>query len=633
MRDSMTGAGWMAAVIASLCLAACQPAGEQTAPPAIEANVEGAARPWTSLAPLDAPEDFHFVVVTDRTGSHRPGVFSGAMPKVNLLAPAFVVSVGDLIEGYTEDQARLDQEWDEIEGFVDQLDAPFFYTAGNHDMNNAVMAETWQRRFGPSFYHFAYKDVLFLVLNSELFGMVGAPDVPVPGPWTQPQQMDFVRQVLADNPDPRWTVVLLHQPLWESEPVDEDWLEVERLLGERDYTVFAGHFHRYSLNVRNDRKFITLATTGGGSALRGDLFGEFDHVAWVTMSADGPTIANVKLDGIVDDDVSNPQILARTRELAVSVTSTPEVSNDLEFRSVTQRVRINNPGDADLYAAPRLALPGSFDVDGLGPVTVPPGETAELELLLSVDEPTPYRVLTPAAVSWTLTTQIGDRPAQLDSITPLLPLSRHPIARGTAVIDGDLAEWGELAYAATRQGDVASADTAPADISYRFDLREDDDALYLAVDVTDDSLVSRPDRIAREQDTIVVAIDTRGEPERNRSMPVGEAVVGGDMAKMAMTMLTVDETADDSLLDFMAETAAATTAVTQRRDGGYRAEIAFPHELLDAKAGGRSWDTARVVISVYDFDEGESGNVVLHWQPYRYGDAPLPGSHTFVRAR
>ena len=173
------------------------------------------AVPWSSLEANDADEDFHFVVVSDRTGDARPGVFASAIPKVNVLEPAFVVSVGDLIEGYTEDQAQIDREWDEFQGFIEQLEVPFFYAAGNHDMSNAAMAETWQARFGPSFYRFVYKDVLFVVLNSELFGMVSKPDTPVPGPWTQAKQLAFVEQTLAEVPDPRWTIVIVHQPLWD----------------------------------------------------------------------------------------------------------------------------------------------------------------------------------------------------------------------------------------------------------------------------------------------------------------------------------------------------------------------------------------------------------------------------------
>jgi hypothetical protein len=410
--------------MACLAMAACDPAGVGPTPvPAIDARVDDSAKPWTSLAPLDDPDDFHFVVVTDRTGQHRPGVFSGAMPKVNLLAPAFVLSVGDLIEGYTENQESLDREWDEFEGFIDQLDAPFFYTPGNHDMSNAVMAETWQRRFGPSYYHFEYKDVLFLVINSELFGMVGQPDVPLPGPWDQAQQMRFIETVLADNGDARWTIVLVHQPLWDTDDIDPDWLRVESLLGERDYTVFAGHYHRYSRQRRHDRNYITLATTGGGSALRGPLFGEFDHVAWVTVSDAGPRIANVLLDGIVDEDVSNPTVLGQAEAIAGSVAAVTNLGSGTEFNAGTQTVRLHNPGDAELFVAPVLTTPGNFEVDGLRPLTLAPGTSEEVALELSTRSPVPYRALQAAAVTWTLTTQVQGRPAQIRAVTPSTTLA------------------------------------------------------------------------------------------------------------------------------------------------------------------------------------------------------------------
>ena len=47
--------------------------------------------------------------------------------KLNLLQPEFVISVGDLIEGYTENQKELNRQWDEFDGFVKQLQMPFFY--------------------------------------------------------------------------------------------------------------------------------------------------------------------------------------------------------------------------------------------------------------------------------------------------------------------------------------------------------------------------------------------------------------------------------------------------------------------------------------------------------------------------
>src|SRR5207302_155571 len=46
--------------------------------------------------------------------------------------------------------------------------------------------------------------------------------------------------------------------------------------------------------------------TGGGSRLRGVKYGEFDHVVWVTMKNNGPTLANLMLDGIYSENMKQP---------------------------------------------------------------------------------------------------------------------------------------------------------------------------------------------------------------------------------------------------------------------------------------------------------------------------------------
>ena len=112
------------------------------------ADVDTVRTPWTHLKFNDDPENFQFVIVTDRTGNHRPGVFLQVVDRVNLLQPEFVMSVGDLIEGYTEDLDEIERQWREFDGFVDALDMPFFYVAGNHVVSNGVMEKAWKRRFG-----------------------------------------------------------------------------------------------------------------------------------------------------------------------------------------------------------------------------------------------------------------------------------------------------------------------------------------------------------------------------------------------------------------------------------------------------------------------------------------------------
>ena len=626
-----------ASLLLSILLLGCQPASQQKPEEKPEADLVTpdltGATPWTDLSIEDASSDFHFAIVSDRTCCARPGVFASAMPKVNLLSPAFVVSVGDLIEGYTENQATLNKEWNEVETMVGSLDAPFFYTPGNHDMNNAVMANEWLKRFGPSYYHFKYKDVLFVVLNSELFGMVGAPDTPVPGPWKQAEQMEFVRSILAQNPDVRWTIVLLHQPLWDSPRIDEDWLEVEGLLGERNYTVFAGHFHQYSRVRRHDRNYITLATTGGGSGLRGSAYGEFDHVAWVTMRDAGPTIANVTLDGILDEDVSNPELRGGLNDIGLGI-ALPHAFNTGEvFTESTQPYSITNPTDDVMSVTPSVARASSFDVDGLVPLTLQPGETKEGFLKLTSSEPTPYSQLTAAAVQWTVTGTVAERMVQFPVVKPLLPLSRHTIEKaGDLNVDGDLSDWGALRFAALSQGDAEAPQTDAQDISLTFDVREGDETLFIAVNVVDDDVVEHADLIPRMQDSVRIFVDPREAAVRDVPMGAGAAVLGGDMAAQVATILPVGAHTADELLGFVDVTNANIEYQVVRTEEGYVVEVGIPLAYIASKAaGGETWQEARIAVGAYDLDSGDHGPKALHWGPYRHASTALPGSGTFVR--
>ncbi|MGF1580902.1 MAG: metallophosphoesterase family protein [Gemmataceae bacterium] len=254
--------------------------------------------PWTHLRLNNKSENFQFVIVSDRTGGHRPRIFSQAVAQINLLQPEFVLSVGDLIEGYTEDKEQIDKEWKEFQKYVSQLKMPFFYVPGNHDYTNKVMTQEWKERFGRSYFHFLYKDVLFLMLNSD--------DPPEKRGHISAEQVKFAEKVLKDNTDVRWTIVAIHKPLWNYGNVKtNNWLKIEKALGTRKYTVFAGHRHHYYKFQRNGRNFYQLATTGGGSRLRGTKYGEFDHIVWVTMRNSGPVLANIMLDGIYPENLKN----------------------------------------------------------------------------------------------------------------------------------------------------------------------------------------------------------------------------------------------------------------------------------------------------------------------------------------
>jgi hypothetical protein len=254
--------------------------------------------PVTHLKLNNDPNEFQFAIVSDRTGGHRPKVFSRAIEQINLLQPEFVVSVGDLVEGYTSDKQRIAREWREFQTYVSKLQTPFFYVPGNHDLANKVMLDAWKEKFGRTYYHFVYRDVLFVMLDSE--------DPPGNSPGhLSAEQLDWLKKTLDDNKKARWTLVFLHKPMWQLPKPDPTWDDVEKLLAGRNHTVFAGHVHTYRKAVRNGKNnYYSLATTGGDSRLRGVEQGEFDHVVWVTMKKDGPVMANVLLDGILKEDLS-----------------------------------------------------------------------------------------------------------------------------------------------------------------------------------------------------------------------------------------------------------------------------------------------------------------------------------------
>ncbi len=636
LADGITPASHSKLASALLCaLFACVCPTQAAASGSIDAHGDGGeeATPWTSLTPNDADDLFRFVIVADRTGGERPGVFPAAMPKINLLEPAFVVSVGDLIEGYTEDQSQLDREWDEFERFVGELETPFFYAAGNHDMSNALMAETWQRRFGPSYYRFVYKDVLFLVLNSELFGMVSDPNSAVPGPWTQEEQLAFIERTLAEHPDPRWTIVIIHQPLWDYTEVRGDWPLVEEMLGERDYTVFAGHFHRYVKHVRNDRKYITLATTGGISNMRGPVYGEFDHIAWVTMTGNGPRIANLLLDGIHDENVATAASRTAVQRLTRAVVSLPLLGEGDDFKSGPVAFLVRNPLDAELRVSPLAQGGPHLRVSGgLKDLVLAPGDEERVEVQLEADTPIAYGALAPGRITWSMETAFDGRPLAVQSKSALLPVAPLPLPAGTPpTVDGDLTDWDTLPFVVERQGDIASRATAPEDISFRFGVLEAQGDVYFGIAVTDDKIDASEHESPRYQDHAHVTVDARPDPERSRNYPLFEAMRAGHLEQIAHDYMTLADAREDKVIAFLDDARAAVEWRTVRTADGYNAEAKVSGTFLNAAQGER-WDVLRIGVTVADFDTDETTRTYLNWQPWRMGTAPVAASGTFVRS-
>jgi hypothetical protein len=286
--------GWvLAASVLLIALVSTQPVFAQERAEHFESDVSTETKPWTHLKFFNDPKDFKFAIVSDRAGGVRPGVFNDAVRKLNLVMPEFVMSVGDFINGNTSDRAQLEKEWAEFDDELKDLKVPFFFVPGNHDINNDVQRDVWKERSGVPYYSFVYKNVLFLALDST--GEKGEiiPDA----------QVEQMKKALEKYPDVRWTFVFMHHPLWLYDS-PHGFKKIEQMLEGRPHTVIAGHLHNYLHEFRNDTNYYILASTGGSSELRGPRYGEFDHVTLVTMTEDGPVMANLTLEGILPHDVT-----------------------------------------------------------------------------------------------------------------------------------------------------------------------------------------------------------------------------------------------------------------------------------------------------------------------------------------
>ena len=91
--------------------------------------------------------------------------------------------------------------------------------------------------------------------------------------------------------------------------------EIEQLMQDRSYTFIAGHLHYYEIEERFDRDYITVGPAGASFHKNGP--GNVDHILWVTMTDDGPRIAQITLDGIYDRggrDLSIKEMYDRARQ-------------------------------------------------------------------------------------------------------------------------------------------------------------------------------------------------------------------------------------------------------------------------------------------------------------------------------
>ncbi len=570
---------------------------------------KGKAGPWKGIEKTEASaSSFQFAVVADRTGGMQGGVFQQAVKKLNLLQPDFVISVGDLIDGYTRNADVVNNQWDEFDAIIGKLQMPFFYIPGNHDLTNEILADIWKKRRGESYYHFLYEHVLFLCLNTEDRDFYGISN----------DQVKYFENVLNTYRDVRWTFVFMHRPLWDYGD-KAGYEHIESALQGRDYTLFSGHNHNYVKKNRNGQNHFVLATTGGGSELRGAEFGELYHVVWVTVGDTMPVIVNLALDGIYDENLVSEEDypLVQTLRNGDWFEVKPFVSEHEKVIGQQTELVIRNPAEAAMHISGTLAMHTDLIFEPqLIELSVPGKSVKSISVSLR-DTSGTFRLSAIDKVQLTLTAAYENSEGnvlQLPATKNLLMDWIHtcPARSAEIKVDGVFDEWPKPDWIEVKNPqDIAESwDWHGVEDGYfRFATAHDTRYLYLALEATDERIVAGSALMTDPQDRFTISL-LRPET-RSEHMTIQVAALPQD--RLAVSCGENDKSvAIKSAGIFSGHT--------------FSVELAIPHNTF-----GQQQKKFRMNVAYMDHDNPNNVKPsVLYWRPRWGSPGDYADSGTFV---
>jgi predicted phosphodiesterase len=155
------------------------------------------------LALCAAPADhFHFVLLGDRTGEAQPGVYERIWRELAAAQPAFVLSVGDTIQGL--DDATAEAEWREARRILEPYRRiPLYLVPGNHDIWSEASERLFRQYAGrPPHYSFDSGGAHFTVLDNSRWDT-----------WPA-GELAWLEADLREHAPAQVKFVVSHRPLW-----------------------------------------------------------------------------------------------------------------------------------------------------------------------------------------------------------------------------------------------------------------------------------------------------------------------------------------------------------------------------------------------------------------------------------
>jgi predicted phosphodiesterase len=200
-----------------------------------------------------------FAILGDRTGEAQPGVYEQVWKEVAAENPAFVLSVGDTIQGMNDRSAEA--EWREAEQMLKPFRRyPLYLVPGNHDIWSAESERLFEKyATHPAHYSFDYGQAHFTVLDNSRSDELAA------------AELAFLETDLKAHAGQPLKIIVSHRPSWLVNVALRNPKFALHQLARRygvQY-VIAGHVHQMLHLALDGVTYVSMPSSGGHLRLSG----------------------------------------------------------------------------------------------------------------------------------------------------------------------------------------------------------------------------------------------------------------------------------------------------------------------------------------------------------------------------
>ncbi|MDH5683255.1 MAG: metallophosphoesterase [candidate division WOR-3 bacterium] len=284
-----------------------------------------------------------FVVIGDRTGGAVSGIYENIIAEVERMKPDFVITVGDMIEGYTDDTTLVKKQWEEYKTIVMPLSMPIYFTPGNHDIWNDTAIVFYQRYIGKPYYSFNRQGIHFSVLDNSRYDSIER---------MPKEQFDWLVNDLKKSRKAKYTFVFFHKPFWyETIAKSKTDLWHSLFINYGVDAVFSGHNHFYYTEKYEGILYTAVGSSGGGYSEPGPT-GLGYHFTWVTVNDQGISVAPIKMGSVLpweEVTVADLKSIENIVLTGISFVKPIPVNENLTLADSTVVVKFWNPNTDLLF--------------------------------------------------------------------------------------------------------------------------------------------------------------------------------------------------------------------------------------------------------------------------------------------